>query len=500
MTFGHRVGPAAARLTAVLLAAVGLAACGGGASVSAPLSDGAARVVPADALAYVSVDLDTRTGAVAQTVATLAQLRGYRHVLTAVRRRLSEITGVGFAAGIRPWLGAEAAVAFVPAGARASELIVLGVGHRAGAERFSARVQAATDGVVAARLLDGYVVIGQPAAVAHAAHARSLATSPGFQRALAAAPGDRVLDAYATGPGVTELLGGHAGLAGVVAEVMAAARPASVAAALAPTSDGLRVWVRLSGADRPTDAFTPTLADRLPARTTWMVDMPSLTASGPGLLAALAAGTGGATAGLGGLIGRLGTALRAQGVALGPLEALFDHESAIFELDGSLGLITRTADAKAARLELGAAGQALAELFAPPAGAEVEPVVSTVTVGHVAVTQYQTGPSAQLDDAVFDHDVVITTSHAALVAIIDRKATLSGSSLYQSVLAGSGRSVSPILYGAINRLIRRGGETGPLEQLGLSGTAPALAQISAAGLASTGTPSETTAELYFTIS
>ena len=88
----------------------------------------------------------------------------------------------------------------------------------------------------------------------------------------------------------------------------------------------------------------------------------------------------------------------------------------------------------------------------------------------------------------------------AIAAILDRKATLSGSSLYQSVLAGSGPSVSPVLYGATIRLIRHGGEAGTLERLGLSGAAPALAQISAAGLASVSTNAETTSELYFTIS
>jgi hypothetical protein len=484
-----------AALLAALVAAFGLSACGGGASTPASPGDGAARVVPVDALAFVSVALDRQGGGVAQAGSALADLHGYQPALTAVRKRLSEITGVNFDRGIRPWLGAEAAVAFVPHGTRASELIVLGVRDRAGARGFAARVRAP----FAARLVDGYVVIGEPGVVAAAGHTAALASLPAFQRALSKQPPDRVADVYGTGAGLAELLGGHAGLASVAAEVLSAGPVSVISAALAPTSDGLRLRVALSSSGgRPTARFTPTLAGQLPAQVTWMVDMPSLTGSGPGLVAALAAGTG--TSRTSQLIGRLGTALRAEGVALAPLASLFSHQSAIFELDSHLGLITATADPTAARLELGTAGQALAELLAPPAGDLIEPVVSTAQVGRVAVTVYRTGPSSQLATAVVGRDVVITTSRTALVAIIDRKATLSGSSLYQSVLAGSGPSVSPVLYGALNRLIRHGGEAGALEQLGLSGAAPALAQISAAGLASVGGHTETTSELYFTIS
>jgi hypothetical protein len=477
-----------------LACAVLLMGCGGRGASSTPPASGAARVIPADALAYVSVSLDAGRSAVRQASATVIPLPGYRELLTGLRSRLSAITGVPFGTGIRPWLGTEAAVALVPEADSASELIVLGVKRPALASRFVATVTTA-----AARLVDGYVVVGEPAIVAAAGRGASLAANVGFRRAESVAAPDRVLDAYATGRGLSELLGGHTGVEGVLAQVASAEAPATVAAALSPTGDGLRLSVRLTRS-RPAAVvrFRPALAAALPASTAGLVQMPSLTASGPEILAALAAASGSdATAGL---LGRLGPALRDQGVALGPLERLFSGPSAIFVLDGTLGLITDTADARAARLELGSAGQALAELFAPRVSAGVEPVVSTRSVKDTQVTDYQQGAASQLAYAVFGGHVVLDTSAGALTAIIDQTRSLASTPLYRSVLAGSGPSAGPVLFGAINRLVRPGGLSGLLQQLDLQRAIPTLGRISAAGLTSTGGTSETTAEMFFTIS
>jgi hypothetical protein len=181
---------------------------------------------------------------------------------------------------------------------------------------------------------------------------------------------------------------------------------------------------------------------------------------------------------------------------------LFNHASAIFDLDDSIGVMTRTADVKAARLELGNAGQGLAELFALSNGASATaaPLVATSERHGVAVTQFQESAGSQLDLAVFDGVIVITTSRTAIDAIIDQKTSLSSSPGYESVFPDTGRSSGPVLFGAINRLVRHDGQAGLLQSLGLGGTTRMLAHIGAAGLASKSDGNQTTAELYFTIS
>jgi hypothetical protein len=87
-----------------------------------------------------------------------------------------------------------------------------------------------------------------------------------------------------------------------------------------------------------------------------------------------------------------------------------------------------------------------------------------------------------------------------MAANIAAKSTLAEAADYRSELAGAGSSSGPILFGPINRLVRRGDQMGLLDSLGLTDAKASLTQISAAGLASTRRKSQTTAELYFTIS
>jgi hypothetical protein len=494
-----RAVPALLVACGLLVVALVLDGCGSTAAARAP-SGGAARVVPADALAYVDLSLNRSDSAVSQTEQAVDGLPGYRAFVRSLTSRLSAITGTPFATQIKPWLGSEVAVALVPEGASADELIVLQASDRARARAFLTTLSGGAE----ARLIDGYVVVGEPAAVADVGTGHTLASSRGFRAAQAAAPADRVLDAYATGTGLAELLDGRTGLAGVGAAVLGAEAPSSVEAALSPAAGGLRVWVRMTGIEVPSTPFTPALAAHLPAGTTWVAQMSSLTGSTPGLLSVLASagGFGSGASSVSALVDKLGPALQAEGVATAPLASLFNHQSAIFDLDDSLGVMTRTRDTKAARLELGNAGQALAELFAATRGdsATAAPLVNTGIDHGVAVTEYQEQAGSQLDLAVFDGVIVITTSQRAMDAIVDHQSRLSASRLYRSVIPIASVSAGPVLFGAISDLVRRGGAAGLLQSLGLNGATRVLDRIAAAGLASTGSGTQTTAELYFTIS
>jgi hypothetical protein len=470
-----------AAFVASALAALVIAGCGGNSTPVA--ADGAARLVPDNALLYVDAALNGSSNGLPEA----------GKIVSEAETRLAAITGGSFAADVKPWLGSEAAVALVPYGESAVTLILLAVRDKAAAARFVAATHTA-----AAQVIDGYVVIGDAVAVRAAAKVaagrrKSLATDRGFDQRSG-----RILYGYVDPAGVAGVLGGHTGVLGMLASVIGGD---GAGATLTRTWDGARLALTLTrppnlkSAAEP-QSFKPTLAGVLPASTTLLIDTPSLLSSGPGLLRVLAAS--GADSALTALIPRLGTALKAQGVALAPLEALFGSETGIFQLDGATGLITRFADQRAARIELASVQPALAGLFS--AGVGSEPLVGTQMVHGVAITQWQLGQSGQLDFAVFDGLVVIATSEAVITSIVERDSTLSGSSLYRSVLGSPGTSVGPVVYGALSRLVRLGGLDGVLGSVGLAESGPALARISAVGLQSTGGPTQTNAELYFTIS
>ena len=114
---------------------------GDGGSGPAPPATGAATIVPADALAYVSLSTDPARPAVSAARKLAARFPDWPLLRTAALNRLGALVGAGgaadFATGVRPWLGKEAALALIagPNGTTQS-LVVLDVARRARAQAF----------------------------------------------------------------------------------------------------------------------------------------------------------------------------------------------------------------------------------------------------------------------------------------------------------------------------------------------------------------------------
>lgn len=488
----------------VLLTAVLLGGCGGSA---APPATGAARVVPADALAYLDVSIDPGRPPVAAGRRLAGRLPAAQRLIAQVRTRLGALFGPdSFTREAKPWLGAELAAAVVPVSARRAALVyVFAARDRRAATRFLATHPGRSGSETA--LVGGYVVAGPPAVLdrvrAVGAHtAPALAANPEYRRATAGAPADRVIDAYATAAGLRALLPGRGRLARALLAVLDRGDLAASNAALSATDHGGRLTVR-SVLDAPASpvGFRPALPGRLPVGAALMLDVHDLRAAAPRLLATL--GAAGILGRVGPLLQRLGAALHAEGVDIGAVESLFGGEAAVAVISTaghpSLLIVARTVRPSVARLALASIEPSVAALFAPSgAGAGQAPLFTQRLIDGVTVHRLQLAPGLELDYAVFGRLIAVSTGSAAIAALAAPHRPLADDPRYRSVGGSGAGPVSSLLFLDLSQLIRLGAETGLLGGAS-NALASEMARIRSIGVRSTGGKNETTAELSFTI-
>lgn len=505
---GRRVRvPGLPASVAVVLVAAALAGCGG--SVTPPAT-GAARVVPADALAYVHLSIDRARPSVTGAAKLVGRLPGVERLVTGLETRLGALIGAGsFREATSGWIGRELAVAVVPVAAdRAGLLYVFAVRDRPAAARFVAAHPG--QGGSRSELIGRYVVVGPRAALAAAAGvakagpAASLGGSAAYRRAAAAEPAGRVLDLYAPAAGMRELLSGRGQFARLLLSLLDRPDLQAFSAAISVTPHGGRVTVRsvLAGTPHPV-AFSPSLARVLPAGAALMVDSRGLAAAAPRLLAvAAAAGIGGR---LGPLISRLGAALRAEGVDTAGLDSLFSGETAVavssIASHPALMIVSRTADPASARLQLAALEPSVAALFPPAAGGPGQaPLFTDHTIAGADVHELQLAAGLQIDYTVIRRMIVLSTGTAAIAALADRGRSLASTADYRSVAGALPGRPSSLVFLDLSQLIRLGEQTGLLRGASFQELAPDLARIRAIGVRSAGGKNESTAELSFNIS
>jgi Protein of unknown function (DUF3352) len=504
------------------LASVGWLALSG--SGTPPPATGAARVVPADVLAYVHLSTDPSRPAVQAARRLASRFPDYPLLYAAVVKQVDGALGnVDFARQVRPWLGKEVAVAVLDStGSAAPTLLVLDVSNRARAEAFLSSAGAAPagdyDGVrllaypsgSELALVGHYLVVG-PAAGMRAAidaargRAPSLAHDAAYERAAASEPAGRVLDAYLPAIGVRRLLSDRTGMAGAIGLLLDRPGIAGTAISLSAVSGGAQVLVHsvtTAGAKSGAGSFTPTLQSVLPSGSTLMLDVQGLQRVAPELLRAGAlAGIG---ANVGPLLGRLGAALVSQGVNVRSVLSIFDGETAVAlspEPSPALLIVARVSDQAAARSELASLEGPLTALFSPTSSSAAGqvPELADTQVGGATVHEVQLGPGLQVDYGVFDGLAVVSTSVQAIEGVARRSHALSDEPGYQAVLpAGSGR-VSSLVFGDFTNLLSLGEQTGLTSGARTRELLPDLSKVRAIGLSSRRGGNDTTTELTLEI-
>lgn len=516
--------PAIARrrmlFVALLGAAIGCALLAtvliGGGGAGGPAT-GAAALVPGDALAYVHVSTDRGRTEVARALALARRFPDYALLSAALQTR------AGAAQNLLPWLGREAAFAELGAG----PLIVLDLRDRAAAQTALLRAGAigagryhgqsilreATGQEVA--FVKHYGVIGPDAAVragldAAASPDGSLQGNPGYQRAAAGEPSDRVLDAYISSVGVRRLLQGRRGLAGAAGMLFGQQTLVGAAVSLSPAARGFHMRIHtafdagITGLNgHGPSAFTPSLERVIPGGTPLMLDLSGLDRAAPQLLGAGAAAGIGAT--IGPLLSRLGAALSAEGVNVPQLLSIFHGETAVAVSPAaggtpSLLIVARTNNEERAREALAMAEAPLAHLFASTASqAGQAPLLNDVPVGGATVHQLALAPGLQVDYTVSDGLVVIGTSLHSVGGVLQHAGTLADDGAYRSVLPSHPAKVTSLLFLDFTQLLNLVEQAGLTRGTRFTALRPDLQMIRAVGLQSTSGEADSTAELLLQI-
>jgi hypothetical protein len=210
-----------------LLVMVGAAVVVGYLLLFSAVADRAARATPADAAVYLNVYLQPSSGQKMNLLGLVGRLRGFRDVATVedkiheVAQRLFGEAGIDYATNVRPWLGAQVALAATPPGAVGStpHLLLLAavrdsVAARAAVPRLLARTgvtyapeayrgqRAMMSAGTSYALLDDLLVVAdtpdrlRAALDANADAAPSLADSAAYAAAMRTVPADHLASVY----------------------------------------------------------------------------------------------------------------------------------------------------------------------------------------------------------------------------------------------------------------------------------------------------------------
>jgi hypothetical protein len=493
---------------------------------------GAASVVPADALGFVDLSLNAHGASFSQGVSLAEHFPDFGRLSGSVEGRIGAVLsggrGVDLATQVLPWAGHEAALALLnTTTATAGSLIILDVRDAARARAFIEREGASRHGSYRGTPLFTYssgselafvshfLIVGQDASVRAAVDvvsggAPSLAGSPVYQQAIAPEPANRIATGYASLAGVRRLLSPRGGVVGALGDLLYQPAPQGVALGLIPAPGGARVLIhsaldptlqRVSGAHA---AFTPTLQNVLPAGSILMLDVHGLNRMAPAVLSAGA--TAGIAGGIGSLLSRLGGALGAEGVNVPAVTSLFSGETAVGVVpNGSsqtLVVVARVRQAAQARTELAQLEIPLSQLFQTPNATKV-PEFNNLTVGGVSDHQLALANGLELDYAVFDGLVVISTSTAGVGDVAGvaarRSHSLAEDPGFRSVLASHPAQLTSLIYMALPDLVALGRSTELISGAGFQRLAPDLGAISHAGLTTTRAGGQSSVQIHLRV-
>ncbi|HTU95323.1 MAG TPA: DUF3352 domain-containing protein [Solirubrobacteraceae bacterium] len=513
---------------AALVALVVVLLTGGSGAGSSGGGGAPAAVVPADALAYVDLDINRKDPAVTQALEVLQRLPDFAVLATAASSRLGSVLGgqsLDFSTGVSPWLGGGAALALLnTTTSTAGALIVVDVTDEARARSFLRSAGATARGSYRGHALltasngdelafaHGELLIGQDAAVREAidvaAGARpSLAASPTYRRATQGQGSGSVLDAYASAAGVRRVLADQSGILGAIGGLLSQPALQAVAIALTPTQKGaaIRIHSALDPAlekvgpnASPPAAFTPTLPALMPAASSLLLDVADLARVAPTVLdAGSAAGVAG---GIGPLLTRLGSALRSEGVNVSDLTSIFRHEAAVAVVGGgqspALVVVARTTDQAQTQHELAQLEAPLAQLFSTPGkNQSSEPVFNDRQLGAVTAHQLQLTTGFQLDYAVFHGLVVISTSLAGVQDVADQTRSLAHDPGYDAVLGGATSQTTSLVFANVAALLSATQQSGSSAGSLTARLMPDLRAITGVGLTSTRGAADSTTQV-----
>jgi hypothetical protein len=517
---------ALAALAVVLVLAIVLFARSCGGDDKGPAT-GAAKLVPADALAYVHVSTDADRTGYERAIDLLRQFPSLAPVSDSLFRRIfSAPPGFSFQRDVRPWLGKEAALALLnTTGEVAGSLIVVDVADRKKAEAFLVRASGrsatsryrGTDivqyGNVASAFIGRYLAIGQEASLERAiddaaGRKASLAGAPTYRR-VSSLPRGRFADAYVSVGGVRRLLAPQGGILGVLGVLLDQPRLLASGLSLEAADDGARITVRsaLGGKGGRTFApFEPQLAGSVPGEAMAYLGVTGLERAVTRLLAAGAAGgITGPT--LTAALQRLRQELdRNSGVDVRrDILPLFQGEVALWLAPAipapTLTLIARAPNEQRVRDAFAKLQGPLARLFAAPQqGPGQAPTFEERELGGgKSAFSLRLAPGVEIDYAIFDGKLVVSTSLDGIRAVRANTSSISHNDDFRATVGDRPKRVTSLLFLDFHQLLRLGEQTGLSDSRSYLAIRDDLQRIRAIGAFATGSENDTKTEILLKI-
>jgi hypothetical protein len=163
-------------------------------------------------------------------------------------------------------------------------------------------------------------------------------------------------------------------------------------------------------------------------------------------------------------------------------------------------IIAPVRDQSASSTALAALQVPLEQLFPPPGnGPGQAPVFNDRPVAGVTAHQLVLTSGLELDYAVFDGKVVISSSLQGIAAVRDHARSLLDDPRYRATTAGDPQQVTSLLFLDLSQLLSLGEQTGLTASAGYRALRPDLNKVRAIGLSSTSGEADSTAELSLQI-
>jgi hypothetical protein len=490
---------------------------------SCPPADNAEELVPADALAYLHLNLDPDTDQYELAADIADRVPTFSGQITT--RALSRLPGaiggrLDFEREVRPWFGGEVAVAVIGGATRAQEVELLEVSDGEGATEFADAISAGApetadyhgveltvDGRgLATAQVEGFLAIGPRAGVQAVIDA---ATGPEETESLADEetavelrddlPEHRFADAYVSEDGVAALIARNRGTLGTLTPLLAPGATRGASAALAATTEGLEVSVRsaldperaasLPGFFAAFPAFEPALAERLAADSLGYVGIGAPRTTVRSLLAQAAAQAPEIAAGFEDLVRSLRREDQAD-VEGELLDALGGEAAFALGRPADPGPAIPFLAFVADDVDMEDAQRALASLQVPliealGAGNPQAPVFGQQQIGDVEARTLGISPTVELTYAVFDGIAAIATDPAGIEQLVSGEGGLDQAELYERATADFEDEVSLIAYLDLGGLVDLGEQLGLAEDPVYATFAAEFRRLEALGLAVT---------------
>ena len=487
-----------------------------------PPADEAEKLVPADSLAYLHLNVDPETEQAADLAAVAERLPLFTSQIA--DRAAALIPGPdgappSFEQDLEPWFGGEASLAVVPGpGTAAEQVVLLEVDDAEGAAEFATSIATGTtsqsdyQGVeiasderdIATAQTGGFLVIGSPAGVraivdvaTEADGTVALADDAEAQRVRDELPDHRFLDAWVSADGASRLLGSDSPSA-VLSSLAPFVSPSSTeGAALALSADEeetLELALR-SALDPEREQSSPGFFAAFPPfEPTLDEDLPDDS------LAYLGIGTPGET--IEALLGQ--AAAQAPGIAdsFGDLaetlreEGQFDVERDLLPAFGDEAAFAIESGEAAPFLEFVAKGvdeektrQALASLQQPLAdavnpGSDLQaPVFGDQQVGGEDVSSLRLSPALELYYAVFDGLAVIANDPLGIERLATGDGGLEDAERFERATEGFEDELSMLAYFDLRQLLDQGFRIGLAQVPAFNTFAEEFRSLEALGLA-----------------